>query len=192
MSLALSAVLLAGGRSSRMGRDKAEMVLPDGRPLWRRQLDDVLRPLGPAEIFLSGPPRAGLPADVCALPDAMPGLGPLAGIAAALGAAGSPLVVVLAVDLPAMTAGFFRERLLPRCEPGRGAVGVGTNGFFEPLAAVYPRAAHGLAGERLRGADRSLQGLLRDAVAAGLITPVELQPRDAAQFVNWNRPEDVS
>ena len=189
---AFSAVLLAGGRSSRMGgRDKAEILLPDGRPLWRRQLEDVLRPLGPAEVFLSGPPRAGLPADVHVLPDQTPGLGPLSGVAAALGTARAPLVVVLAVDLPAMTAAFFRERLLPLCSPTRGAVGLGPDGFFEPLAAVYPGAARGLADEHLHGADRSLQSFVRAAVARGWVTPVELRPEDAGQFINWNRPEDV-
>lgn len=175
-----------------MGRDKAEIRLPDGRPLWRRQLDDVLRPLCPAEIFLSGPAREGLPADVRVLPDAAPGLGPLSGIAAALGLAATPLVAVLAVDLPGMTAQFFRERLLPICTPGRGAVGIGTDGFFEPLAAVYPRAAHGLAVEHLRGTDRSLQSFVRAAVTAGFVAPTGLCPGEAPQFVNWNQPADLS
>ncbi len=193
MSLVFSAVLLAGGRSSRMGRDKAEILLPDGRPLWRRQLEDVLRPLGPREIFLSGPPRAGMPADARLLPDAAPGLGPLSGIAAALEATNTPLVVVLAVDLPAMTAGFFREHLLAASSlAGRGAVGFSdANGFFEPLAALYPVSARGLAAEHLRSPDRSLQSFVRAAAGAGLVTPVTLPPGAAVQFINWNRPEEV-
>lgn len=193
MSLAFSAVLLAGGRSSRMGRDKAEILLPDGRPLWRRQLEDVLRPLGPVELFFSGPPRTGMPVDVRVLPDATPNLGPLSGIAAALEATNAPLVVVLAVDLPAMTAGFFREYLLSASSPtGRGAVGFSdADGFFEPLAAVYPVSAHGLAAEHLRGPDRSLQSFVRAAAVAGLVTPVAIPPEAAVQFINWNRPEDV-
>lgn len=191
-----SAVLLAGGRSVRMGQDKAEIILPDGRPLWRRQLDDVLRPLGPAEIFFSGPVRAGLPAEVRVLTDATPGLGPLSGLAAALGAAstttGVSLVVVLAVDLPAMTAGFFRDRLLPICTPLRGAVPVGAAGHFEPLAAVYPCAAHGLAMEHLRGANRSLRAFVQAAQAAGLVEPWGPDGTAAALFTNWNTPQDVA
>ena len=186
-----SAVLLAGGRSSRMGRDKAEIRLPDGRPLWRRQLEDVIRPLGPTEILFSGPPRPGLPMDVRVLPDKAPGLGPLSGIVAALGAANAPLTVVLAVDLPSMTAGFFQERLLPACTPERGVVGLGTDGFFEPLAAVYPLALHELALGHLSGEDRSLQTFVRAAVAAGMVAPVRLNPEDSGRFTNWNRPEDV-
>ena len=48
-----SAALLAGGRSSRMGRDKAFLEI-DGVPLWQRQLQ-TLRELGPSETFLAGP-----------------------------------------------------------------------------------------------------------------------------------------
>lgn len=187
-----SAVLLAGGRSSRMGRDKAEILLPGGRPLWCRQLDDVLRPLNPAEVFLSGPARAGLPPDVRALADDLPGLGPLSGIAAALGAIRTPLLIVLAVDLPLMTPTFFQERLFPVCGPGRGAVGRNHDGYFEPLAAVYPRTAYQLALERLRGGkDLSLQAFVRATVTAGLITPAALHADDSDRFINWNRPEDV-
>ena len=62
MNEPFAAVLLAGGRSRRMGRDKALLPLPDGRLLWERQLDVLLRELGPAKLFLSGPRRAGFPA----------------------------------------------------------------------------------------------------------------------------------
>jgi molybdopterin-guanine dinucleotide biosynthesis protein A len=192
-----SAVLLAGGRSSRMGRDKALLTLPgDGRPLWLRQLDDVLRPLRPVELFFSGPARPGLPADVRVLADETPGefLGPLAGIAAALGAmrADSALLVVVAVDLPAMTADFFRARLLPCCAANRGAVPRGDDGFYEPLAAIYPRECQAFAGEQLRGPDRSLQNFLRRLQTAGLIEAVKIGNLEQALFANWNTPADVA
>ena len=90
---------------SRMGSDKALLTL-DGRPMWERQLD-LLRALQPQELFLSGPPfeaARGWPfvADVC--PDA----GPLAGLGASLRHSASPALVVLAVDMPGMTADFLR------------------------------------------------------------------------------------
>lgn len=192
---AYSAVLLAGGRSRRMGRDKALLNLPgDGRPLWLRQLDDVLRPLRPVELFFSGPPRAGLPAGVPLLEDTIPGnLGPLAGIVAAFASmrADSALLLVLAVDLPVMTAEFFRERLLPCCQPGRGAVPRDSNGFFEPLAAIYPCECLPFAREQLRGPDRSLQTFVRAARDAGLIVPVSIKEPDARLFANWNTVEDL-
>ena len=78
-----AAVLLAGGRSRRMGRDKALLPLPDGRRLWQRQLA-VLESLHPAELFISGSAREGVPSLIPCLDDETPGLGPLGGIVAAL------------------------------------------------------------------------------------------------------------
>ncbi len=191
-----SAVLLAGGQSRRMGRDKALLTLPDGRPLWQRQLDDVLRPLRPAALFFSGPARVGLPGDVTVLADAAApagqSLGPLAGIAAALDAMQTPLLLVLAVDLPAMTAAWFRDHLLPRCRPGRGAVPRGDDGFFEPLAAVYSQECRALAQAQLQsGTDRSLQSFVRAAESAGWIEPVGISAEAQRLFVNWNAPTDL-
>ena len=83
MTPPFAAVLLAGGGSHRMGRDKALLPLPDGRLLWERQWE-VLDALEPAEWFVSGSWRGGLPADLPWLADDFPRPGPLAGIAPAL------------------------------------------------------------------------------------------------------------
>ncbi|MBV9126801.1 MAG: molybdenum cofactor guanylyltransferase [Verrucomicrobia bacterium] len=188
-----SAVLLAGGKSRRMGCDKALLHLPgDPRPLWQRQLDDVLRPLQPAEIFFSGRARPGLPADVILLADEITDCGPLAGIAAALRVMTTPWLVVLAVDLPAMTADFFRTRLLARCARNQGAVPQTTDGFFEPLAAVYPKNCLAEAEARLRvGADRSLQNFVRAAQSAGLIISERIAEVELGLFTNWNTLADT-
>ena len=78
-----AAVLLAGGKSSRMGRDKSALIV-NGEPLWQRQLA-VLRATEPAELFISGM-RDGPYADcgVEILADGIPNCGPLGGIATAL------------------------------------------------------------------------------------------------------------
>ena len=191
-----SAVLLAGGRSRRMGRDKALLPMPgDGRVLWQRQLEDVLHPLRPAELFLSGPARDGLPKDITILPDVSPEeqLGPLAGIAAALSAMRTPLLIVLAIDLPLMTAEFFRDELLPHCRSRKGTVPCGEDGFFEPLAAIYPRECHALASAQLRNhADRSLQSFVRAARDEGLVALFPITESNAPLFANWNTPEDLN
>jgi molybdopterin-guanine dinucleotide biosynthesis protein A len=181
------AVLLAGGQSRRMGRDKALLPMPDGQPLWRRQLS-VLEALSPRERFISGAARGGFPSDVRLLNDAVPGLGPLAGLTAALGAMRSPLLLALAIDLPAMTPDYLRG-LLALSQPGCGAVPVRAE-FFEPLAAVYPAECLPLAETHLAGPDRSLQRFVRALEDDGLIQPVELRDEDAYLFLNWNRPED--
>ena len=187
MKMDFSALLLAGGQSRRMGRDKALLPLPDGQPLWRRQFA-VLEALEPREIFLSGPPREGFPAALRLLDDEAPGLGPLAGLVAALRVMRSPSLVVLAVDLPAMQADYL-ARLCALSRPGCG-VAPRRGEFHEPLAAVYPRDCLALAEERLHGADRSLQAFVRLARQAGLVQSVEVAETELPMFVNWNSPAD--
>src|SRR5262245_21418784 len=70
-----SAVLLAGGKSSRMGRDKAALVV-DGVPLWQRQLA-TLRAAGAREVFVSGAARGPWTGMEC-IHDEVKGAGPLA------------------------------------------------------------------------------------------------------------------
>src|SRR4029077_6356309 len=82
-SINITAVLLAGGESRRMGKDKATMMFR-GKPLWQIQLD-LLRKLGPAEILISArsdPPWR--PKELVFVADDAPSRGPLSGLAAAL------------------------------------------------------------------------------------------------------------
>ena len=183
-----AAVLLAGGQSRRMGRDKALLELPDGRRLWERQWE-TLGSLEPAERFISGSWREGFPADLPWLADECSGRGPLAGIAVALKEMRSPKLVVLAVDLPAMTADFLRG-LLQAGGP-TGMVPQQNDGFFEPLAAVYPKIAAGPAKERLGDEALALQPFVRSLVESGLVTARPVTQAEAGLFANWNRPDDL-
>ncbi len=180
-----AAVLLAGGQSRRMGRDKALLPLADGRLLWQRQLG-ILQELEPAELLISGPGREGFSPDVPLLADRTPGLGPLSGIAAALGAMHSPRLIVLAVDMPEMTAAYLRG-LLDRCSDERGIVPQHPDtGFYEPLAAIYPRSVLPLAVTRLAEQNRALQGFVRSA--GSLVEAWRIAAGDRALFTNWNEP----
>ncbi len=184
-SIPFAAVLLAGGQSRRMGRDKALLPLPDGRLLWQRQLA-LLKELEPSAVFLAGPPRPGFPASLRQIDDETPGLGPLGGIVAALRATSAPLLVVLAVDLPAMTAGFLRT-LLAEATARTGVVPrQPETGFYEPLAAVYPTSCLPLAEQTLQQPDRSLQTFLRHT--GEIIRPHDITPGERMLFTNWNAP----
>ena len=178
-----SAVLLAGGNSTRMGRDKAALLI-DGRPLWQRQLA-TLRATAPVELFISGKPDGPYAADgVPIIADAIPGLGPLAGLAAALRHARQARLLVLAIDLPAITAPFLGKLLA-------GAPAVPRrDGRFEPLAAVYPSACRPLVEECLRESDRSMQRFVRLALEHRLLRIHDLDADEAALFRNVNTPAD--
>lgn len=187
MAVPFAAVLLAGGKSRRMGRDKALLPLPDGRALWERQCD-VLRALEPAEWFVSGSWREGFPADLPWLADAVPGCGPLGGIAAALETMCSPRLVVLAVDLPAMTTAFLHTLLQERSE---GVVPRRADGFFEPLAAVYPKSAAPAAAECLHRGALALQPFVRALITDGSATARLVTEAETTLFANWNHPDDL-
>ncbi|MGB8166814.1 MAG: molybdenum cofactor guanylyltransferase [Chthoniobacteraceae bacterium] len=180
-----AAVLLAGGRSTRMGFDKATLLM-DGQPLWQRQLDK-LRALAPRELFISG--RRDGPfaaAEVEIVEDAVPGLGPLGGVAAALRRAESPVVVVLGIDLPAMTATYLAGLV----RDGRPAIPKNGN-HFEPLAALYPKSALPIAETLLREDDRSMQHFVRTMIGAGLARSRRLSAAELFLFQNINAPEDL-
>jgi molybdopterin-guanine dinucleotide biosynthesis protein A len=172
-----------------MGRDKAGLII-DGRPLWQHQLE-TLRGVEPREFFISGKPEgpyagAGLPVIL----DDEPGLGPLAGIAAALRHAQHPLLLVLAIDLSAMTCEFLRRLVRQAGIAGTGVVPHSIDGF-EPLAAIYPRTCLPLAEECLRGSDHSLQNFVRQAIARGLVAEHALTPEELSLFRNLNDPGDL-
>jgi molybdopterin-guanine dinucleotide biosynthesis protein A len=184
-----SAVLLTGGKSSRMGYDKATAVV-DGQTLWRRQVA-TLQAIGPEEIFISGRsagPYVNQGFEVIA--DLHPGCGPLSGLEAACDRMRTPLLCVLAVDLPWMTAAFLARLVQSAAKAGRGAVP--QNGeLFEPLAAIYPRAMQALIAEQLQSPDYSMQRVIRRAVELGLIEPFPLAEEDRPLFRNVNTPADL-
>jgi molybdopterin-guanine dinucleotide biosynthesis protein A len=97
----VEAFILVGGKSSRMGRDKALLEL-DGAPLIRRAAD-LLNPLV-ARITLVGQPERYANFKMPALLDRWPDAGPLGGIATALDAAKSPWCLILACDMPFVTS----------------------------------------------------------------------------------------
>ena len=96
-----AALVLAGGRSTRMGRDKA--MLPwHGRPLLDHMIG-LAREAGIDHVYVSGD-RPGYRS----IPDLEPGLGPLGGLASATAALPDGRLLVLAVDMPRLTPGLLR------------------------------------------------------------------------------------
>jgi YD repeat-containing protein len=181
----LTGVVLAGGRSTRMGRDKARLRV-DGEALWQRQRR-VLAAAGaqPVLFALRAGQRRFAPG-LMVVRDTRSGVGPIAGVHAALRACESEWLAVLAVDLPRVDAAWV-AKLARLCRPGRGAVGISREGFFEPFAAIYPRAVLPEVEQVVRGSDsHSLQPLLREWVEQGVMKSVRLTAREQATLFNWN------
>ena len=145
-----TAALITGGRSSRMGADKAFLDW-HGRPLWEVQLAK-LRAAGAAEILVCGRREQAFAGDGFRLiPDRKEDLGPLSGLANALRAATHDTVLVLAVDMPFITVELLRELIeqrlgsildgmgdrAPLPHPGPLPLGEGA-----PPAALVPERMH--------------------------------------------------
>jgi molybdopterin-guanine dinucleotide biosynthesis protein A len=182
-----AALLLAGGASTRMGSAKA-LVEFEGKPLWRRQAE-LLQGLGPGELMISAGEDWKVPTGPWnVVRDRVPGLGPLGGMEAALGATSLDLLLVLAVDMPAMSADFLGQ-LVHAAGPS-GVIPV-EEGIFQGLAAVYPRSIGPLLKEALAGEDRSFQLLARRAVRDGLLVARPVAAAESRLFRNVNRPADL-
>lgn len=134
---AATLIVLAGGKSRRMGRDKAGLRLGGVALLDRvvRQVEGLFD-----EVLVSvSPGRAATAPGYRTVEDAAPGQGPLAGILAGLKAARNDACAVLACDIPEIDLGFL-EKLLALSRGVDIAVPVSPAGHFEPLLAVYRKA----------------------------------------------------
>jgi len=186
--MSFSALILAGGRSSRMGCDKAWLEI-EGRPLIERQLA-LVRAAGAVEVFISGRAAPDFAALGCrVLEDTFREAGPLAGIERGLAATTSPRLLVLAVDLPRMELGFL-QRLTAACTDHCGVVSE-RRGGLEPLVAVYPKSAHARAVQQLEAGRNAVREFAEICEAAGELRRLPVAAAVESLFLNWNTPGDL-
>lgn len=179
------AVILCGGKSSRMGFPKESLMGPGGRNLLETQVAR-LSAAGFHPIAVGG----GAPTLCPTLPhlsDSPDLEGPLAGVASALSWSQAAHVLVLAVDLGAMTEATLTA-LKEKAVPGRLLVPVGENGY-EGTACLWPASflPHVMAYTADGG--RSVHGLLEKL--SPLIDVFLISQEHRPSFANWNGPGDL-
>ncbi len=173
-----SGLILAGGCSSRMGRDKAELEY-GGKSFLRHQIEK-LRRLGIEDIVVAGREEE-IPGCRC-VPDRFPHRGPLGGLQAGLAAIREERALVTAVDTPLLPEDLLLELLARH----RGGITLAScRGRLEPLIGVYDRTVAERCGELLAGEDRSLRHLLRSCG----FREVEYTG-DPALLMNCNTPDE--
>ena len=145
----VTAFVLAGGRSSRMGSDKALLAL-GGETLLQRAITTASAAC--REVYICGA-RSLYGALGEVIEDAEPGRGPLSGIQAALHATQTDLNLILSVDLPLMTAEFLEWLLQQARSGGQSITAPEAQGQLQPLCAVYHRGVAGIVDEALRNRD---------------------------------------
>jgi len=185
----VTAFILAGGKSARMGSEKA-LVLLGGQTLLERALaaaravTDEVRIVGSAKKFQGFAP---------VVEDLYPGCGPLAGIHAALRASQRELNVILAVDLPFVTRDLL-QYLLRRARSSSAAVTAArAGGGWQPLCAVYRRAFARVADLALQQGRYKIDALF-DQAPVQAVAEEELLAAglSAEMFRNLNTPEELT
>lgn len=181
-------LILAGGKSSRMGRPKAWLPF-HGPPLLARVLGR-LAPLFEERVVVRAPGQE-LP-DVAArfVEDEQPGLGPVAGLAVGLAAVTRPLAFVVSCDAPFVDPRVVAH-LVARCQPPYAAVVPFWEGRLQPLHAVY-RADNAPVLRRLLAEGRRRPVDLFSEAPTLELPEAEIRALDpdGLTFMNTNTPEE--
>jgi molybdopterin-guanine dinucleotide biosynthesis protein A len=181
-----TALILAGGKSRRMGQDKANLILGEKTLLQRVTL--IVQPLFHDLIVSVREPRAN-----CALLQVCdPPLhaGPLAGLAAGLAKTETPWVFAIACDMPFITPTLIAQ--LAAFRKGFDAVVPVVQGYPQPLAAFYStHSLHKLHQILKNSGKHSLRELL-DTLHVRYVYESELLTADPRFFFDLDTPEDIA
>jgi molybdenum cofactor guanylyltransferase len=185
----LAAFILAGGKSSRMGTDKAFIPF-EGRTLLARALD-VARSVTP-EICIVGD-RAKFGAFAPVVEDIFPGCGPLGGIHAALRSSSADLNLIVAVDMPFVMPDLLRYLVERARNPSATVTVPHCGGGNQPLCAVYRQAFAEAAELALKQGRYKIDALFANE-STQVISEDELKAKgfSAKMFRNLNTPDELA
>lgn len=161
-ALAATGALLAGGRSSRLGQPKAHLQFA-GRALGQHLLDR-LAAITTHQLIVTNDPAAYATwhTPLTSDPPEFAGLGPLAGILAAIEASAHDAVFALACDLPFFSPDLAAHMLALQGTEGAAIVIPEHDGLLEPLCAVYTRTCREVIRARLGCGVRRVAAILPD------------------------------
>ena len=172
-----AAVVLAGGNSTRMGRDKRFLAFR-GRPLVEHVCNQ-LRGAFPEVLVAANDATRLAFLNLPVVPDAMPSQGPLGGIASALAVSNYDLNFFVACDIPFIDFTLV-ERLMRAAAGCDGAVPATPEGRLEPLFAVYRKSLLPAMRDALARGNRRI----RDVFAQGRVNTIPLRGSLALRNLN--------
>lgn len=188
MNEALTVVVLAGGHSRRMGRDKA--LLPLGASSLLQRVMDVAAPLSDQRLLVTNSPTSHAAFAWPQKADIAPDKGPLGGLFTALTHAKTDHLLLLACDLPYLNTPFLRF-LYQQIDDEHQAFVPDSREGLQPLCAIYSRSILASVGQAI---DLNLLGMRRLLATLNIraIPAVQWQPYDPEDrlFTNLNTPED--
>lgn len=183
-------VVLAGGKSSRMGASKAELPFM-GEPLLRRVVNRLSEAVD--DVVVIGPPTLQtLVPGVLVWSDVTSPVGPLGGLYTALTMAPCERLFLVACDMPLLQPGLVRAMLaVAEAHAASDAVMLQSHGRMEPLHAVYSRSCLAAVEEALTSGQRAMHRLLErlSVVTMSQEIVVRADPRGVSAL-NVNTPID--
>lgn len=184
----ITTAVLAGGKSSRMGTDKAFVEL-EGQTLLARALDLARSVSAEVRIIGSAQKFAAFGAVV---EDTFLERGPLAGIHAALRASPTELNLILAVDTPFVSRAFLEYLFQQSRRAAEWVIVPQTEGQRQPLCAVYRKEFAEVAENALQAGRNKIDPLF-DQVPTRVIDQVEMKTAGFGLnlFRNLNTPEEL-
>ncbi|HET7768407.1 MAG TPA: molybdenum cofactor guanylyltransferase [Chloroflexota bacterium] len=190
----VSGIILAGGKSRRLGVDKTTLPWPPGNPEGRTLLDHTVEKLRLvcADLIVVGyRGERPLPQGVRAVSDAFPDSGPLGGLCAGLEAARQEHAFAVPVDMPFLSVELL-EWLI--AQPRDYDVLAPIYGLVQTLHAIYAKRCVEVIRRRLAAGQRSMIGLLEDpALRVSYVEQAQVERLDpgARSLANLNTPEDL-
>lgn len=184
---AVTAFVLAGGKSSRMGSDKALLELR-GRPLLRHAMD--LANFVTENVKIAGDPTK-YAAFGMVVSDLYLDRGPLGGIHAALAGTSTDLNLILATDLPFVEPQFLRHLIAIAAESTALVTVPQVGQYFEPLCAVYRRQFAEIAAAALANGKNKVDALFTEP-ATRIVCEEEIIRAgfSSVMFRNLNTPQE--
>ena len=180
--MSVGGFVLAGGGSTRMGRDKA--LLPVGEcTLLERVARAVAEAAG--NVTIIAPPDRYSQFGFTVVPDQVEGKGPLGGLHTALSRTDSDWNLIVACDMPGITADFLKTLIHAAESSQADCIAPQTPAGFEPLCAVYHRRCRDRAAAALDRNSLKMQDFLCDLH----VQPVAVSESGALK--NVNTPEDL-
>ena len=193
MTERIGAIVLAGGRSSRFGRDKLAEII-DGRPLLEHAIAAVLAVATDVVVVAAPGSNPDLPKGVLLAHDPVAFEGPLAGLAAGLAELDTSVerVVAVAGDMPSLVPAVLR-RLLDLVESGADAAILAHDGDALPLPMALRRGSAERAVETLLGGGERRLRALTGALDAAVMAESTWRAHDqtAATLDDIDTPEDL-
>ncbi len=178
-AISFAGVVLAGGRSRRLGLDKAGLILPGQQNTLLEKALQLLKKLTP-EVYVSGRELPGQNS----LPDLPMGEAALRGVYSALKILQKPCLII-ACDMPCLDETMLRPLLVQPCP---GMTLYVHEGWFEPLCALYDPCLLPLLEKAAREGNYSLRKIIPREMMRALPCPPEFLPR----LANINTPEDLA